>query len=193
MLHLSGDGVQVMRKIIATPGPAISTTVGNFPPVSWGSVPLAMTCTWTLRSAWTQILVLPGGPGPGWDPWKVKNGVEWRNKTVVHALLHHLQVPKTNYLLNLWDCSYKELVMYILGDSYKQFLPESNSVYRRMHHKWYSCLHMLDCAVPRVGCIRDPSLRDRGSFCHAALTAHAHTLVPHTSAHTMQGPGRRVW
>ncbi len=66
----------------------------------------------------------PGGPGPGRDPWKVKNGVEWRNKTVVHALLHHLQVPKTNYLLNLWDCSYKELVMYILGDSYKQFLPK---------------------------------------------------------------------
>ncbi len=69
----------------------------------------------------------PGGPGPGRDPWKVKNGVKWRNKTVVHVLLHHLQVPKTNYLLNLWDCSYKELVMHILGDSYKQFLPKPNS------------------------------------------------------------------
>ena len=61
----------------------------------------------------------PGGLGPGRDPWKVKNGVEWRNKTVVHVLLHHLHVPKTKDLLNLWDCSYKELVMYILGDSYK--------------------------------------------------------------------------
>ncbi len=66
----------------------------------------------------------PGGPGPGRDPWKVKNGVQWQNKTVVHVLLHHLNVPKTNYLLNLWDCSYKELVMYILQDSYKQFLPK---------------------------------------------------------------------
>ncbi len=65
----------------------------------------------------------PGGPGPGRDPWKVKNGVQWQHKTVVHVLLHHLNVPKDNGLLNLWDCSYKELVMYILGDSYKQFLP----------------------------------------------------------------------
>ncbi len=65
----------------------------------------------------------PGGPGPGRDPWKVKNGVQWWNKTVVHVLLHHLNMPKTNYLLNLFDCSYKELVLYMLGDSYKQFLP----------------------------------------------------------------------
>ncbi len=65
----------------------------------------------------------PGGPGPGRDPWKVKNGVQWWNKTVVHVLLHHLNMPKSKELLNLWDCSYKELVLHILGDSYKKFLP----------------------------------------------------------------------
>ena len=66
----------------------------------------------------------PGGPGPGRQPWIQLDKVNWRNKTVVHLLLHHLQVPKTNYLFNLWDCPYKDIVKFILGGNYEQFLPK---------------------------------------------------------------------
>ena len=66
----------------------------------------------------------PGGPGPGRKPWIQYGQVDWRNKTVVHLLLHHLQVPKTKYLLNLWDCPYTDIVKFILGRNYKQFSPK---------------------------------------------------------------------
>jgi len=64
----------------------------------------------------------PGGPGPGRDPWKLSNGVDWKSKTVVHVMLSHLNLPKDNGILSLPDCSYRDLVMYVLGD-YQRFVP----------------------------------------------------------------------
>lgn len=60
----------------------------------------------------------PGGPGPGRDPWKEKNGVQWQNKSVAHLLLSHLNLPKDDKILSIKDCSYKEIVRFILGDDF---------------------------------------------------------------------------
>ena len=60
----------------------------------------------------------PGGPGPGRDPWKEQNGVQWKHKSVAHILLSHLDLPKDDKILSIHDCSYKDIVKFILGDDF---------------------------------------------------------------------------